>query len=85
MRHRIPPLELTITTYEEREEEREKILVATVTHTFHADIQKEAFDIMKAHSVTDAFFSASLTPEGKFLWKKGFITLKNSDPRLSWP
>lgn len=77
----VPPLQLVITAYELQQDGSYK---AIVTHTFHADSQDEAYNILKAHTITDSFFKASVTT-GKLTWKGGEIILKSSEPRLLFP
>jgi hypothetical protein len=49
---------------------------AVTSHEFYGDTIEQAFDILKAHMTTDAFFNASFT--GKFVFEGQEITLMNS-------
>ena len=85
--YRVPPIDLTVTTYELSEknrlvtqEENPYEWLAAVTHVFHGDTIERVYQIMNAHKDTDSFFKASFG--GVFPWKGGEIILKNSEPRI---
>jgi len=78
--YEIPPLQMTITTYELIGEDK---WIATLSHTFHANTQEELFAIMEVHKETDSFFKSSF--EGEFKYKGGIINLINSEPKVDYP
>jgi hypothetical protein len=69
-----PKVTLKVTTYELVTPPDK--WVAVVSHEFYGDTVELAFDILKAHMTTDAFFNASFA--GKFVFNGREITLINS-------
>lgn len=66
----IPPVTLTITTYELVE----GVLRATVNHEFFGNTEDEARKVLEAHRKTDAFFDASF--KGNF---RGIILVNSEE------
>ena len=75
----IPPLQLTITTYELIGDK----WIASVSHTFHASDQNTLFALIEAHKTTDQYFKASF--DGIFYYHGGIICLRNSDATTQYP
>lgn len=75
----IPPLQLTITTYELIEDK----WIASVSHTFHASNQETLFRLIEAHKTTDSYFKASF--DGVFNYHGGTIYLINSEAKVHYP
>ncbi len=77
--YNLPPLQLTITTYELMGNKYD----AVVSHTFHGNTQQELFDLIECHKMIDPFFAASF--KGMFHYQRGIIYLRNSEMKVLYP